>query len=288
MTRPDFIIIGAMKCGTSTLQAQIAAQDGVFMTTPKEPNFFSDDDVYERGAGWYAGLFSEAREGDLRGEASTHYTKLPTHPHTVERLAAFAPEAKFIYLMRHPVDRLVSHYIHEWSMAAAPGSIDEAAAAGSVYVDYGRYAFQLAPFIERFGRAGILPVFLERMTAEPDETLQRVAAFIGLGAAQWRDDLGTQNVSAERVRRLPLARYLIENETATKLRRRLAPQSLRNRIKKRLQMSERPELSDAARARIEAIFDEDLARLGAMLGVPLSCRTFEQAVAAAPLDWGAD
>ena len=43
---PDFLIVGAMKCGTSTLQAQLALQDGIFMTTPKEPNFFSDDAVF--------------------------------------------------------------------------------------------------------------------------------------------------------------------------------------------------------------------------------------------------
>ena len=47
--RPDFILIGAMKCGTTTLAGQLAAQDGVFITTPKEPNFFSDDAVYARG-----------------------------------------------------------------------------------------------------------------------------------------------------------------------------------------------------------------------------------------------
>ena len=43
MALPDFLIIGAMKCGTTTLAAQLAAQDGLFITTPKEPNFFSDD-----------------------------------------------------------------------------------------------------------------------------------------------------------------------------------------------------------------------------------------------------
>ena len=60
MALPDFFIIGAMKCGTSTLQAQLARQDGVFMTTPKEPNFFSDDDIFAKGRAWYEGLFADA------------------------------------------------------------------------------------------------------------------------------------------------------------------------------------------------------------------------------------
>ena len=62
MPLPDFVIIGAMKCGTSTLAAQLGAQDGVFMTTPKEPNFFSDDAVFAQGLPWYESLFEAAAE----------------------------------------------------------------------------------------------------------------------------------------------------------------------------------------------------------------------------------
>lgn len=64
MTRlPDFIIIGAMKCATSTLHDQLARQPGLFMSTPKEPNFFSDDEQWGRGLDWYGSLF-EAVPGD--------------------------------------------------------------------------------------------------------------------------------------------------------------------------------------------------------------------------------
>ena len=68
MALPDFLIIGAMKCGTSTLQAQLAAQPGIFMTTPKEPNFFSDDAIYANGLGWYEDLFAGAGPDDRKGE----------------------------------------------------------------------------------------------------------------------------------------------------------------------------------------------------------------------------
>jgi len=59
---PDFVIIGAMKCGTSTLHEQLAAQRSVYMSTPKEPNFFSDDEQWGRGIGWYTSLFEAAPE----------------------------------------------------------------------------------------------------------------------------------------------------------------------------------------------------------------------------------
>jgi hypothetical protein len=61
MGLPDFLIVGAMKSGTTTLAAQIGAQKGLFITTPKEPNFFSDDPVYAQGLDWYRSLFEPAR-----------------------------------------------------------------------------------------------------------------------------------------------------------------------------------------------------------------------------------
>ncbi len=144
---PDFIIIGAMKCGTSTLAAQLAAQPGVFMTTPKEPNFFSDDDVFARGPDWYASLFADAAPGDLKGEASTHYTKLPDYPDCAARLHAALPQARLIYLTRDPVERLISHYIHEWTMRSIDCDVEEAIARHPELISYGRYEDQLAPVL---------------------------------------------------------------------------------------------------------------------------------------------
>lgn len=112
---PDFIIIGGMKCATSTLHEQLALQPGIFMTSLKEPNFFSNDEEFAKGMDYYQSLFAGAQPQDLCGESSTHYTKLPTYPDTVKRLAEAFPQTKFIYVMRHPIDRLVSQYIHEWT-----------------------------------------------------------------------------------------------------------------------------------------------------------------------------
>ena len=73
MSLPDFLIVGAMKCGTTTLSAQLAAQSGVFMTDPKEPNFFSNDEVWSLGEGWYRALFAGAGSQDLKGEAAAYH-----------------------------------------------------------------------------------------------------------------------------------------------------------------------------------------------------------------------
>jgi hypothetical protein len=268
---PDFVIIGAMKCGTSTLHAQLAAQEGFFMSEPKEPNFFSNDEIYAKGEAWYRGLFAKAPESALKGESSTHYTKLPTYPKTVERLARLIPRAKLIYVMRDPVERLISHYIHEWSQGVIACPIDEAIDKHPELVAYSRYAYQLEPWIARFGREEILSVLFEKMTAEPDAELKRIGAFLGAkGEVAWKRDLEAQNVSAERIRRFPGYSLIVDNPVATALRRALVPRSLRDRVKANLQMRARPELSADRLSRLKDIFERDRGDFVRLMGTASS------------------
>ena len=257
-TTPDFVVIGAMKCGTSTLQVQLAAQAGVFMTTPKEPNYFSDDDVFARGPDWYAGLFADAPTGALTGEASTHYTKLPTYPETLERMRAALPDLKLVYMIRNPVARAVSHYIHEWTERNADADAEAAFRSNTAFVDYGCYGMQIAPFIEAYGLDNVLLTSLEGVKADPDGEFARIATFLDLpeGAA-WQHDLEAQNVSAARMRRLPLQGLLIDNPVAAALRRTLVPAGLRRRIREARQMDTRPEIPDDLQAQMEAAFLTD-------------------------------
>lgn len=255
---PDFIIIGAMKCGTSTLQAQLAVQPGVFMTTPKEPNFFSDDAVYARGMGWYQTLFAGAAPDDLTGEASTHYTKLPTHPQTIARLRPHCPSLRLVYMIRNPLQRAVSHYIHEWSEGRMGDDPVAEFDRHSEMVDYGRYAYQITPWIEAYGADAIMLTSLEQLKADPQGELARVSAHIGLQQPViWHDELGQQNVSAERVRKIPFQNVLIYNPVATALRRALVPKRLRSAIRDSRKITARPELPATLRRHLEQRFLSD-------------------------------
>ncbi|MDO8413346.1 MAG: sulfotransferase [Gallionellaceae bacterium] len=283
---PDFIIIGAMKSATSSLYQQLVRQPGIFMCTPKEPNFFSDADQYAKGMAWYEGLFAHAPEGSLLGEASTHYTKLPTYPQTIERLKKYLPDVRLVYVMRHPVDRLVSHYMHEWSTGVYNCDISEAITKYPELIAYGRYAMQLEPYFEIFGRDAVLPVFFDRFIREPQAELERVCRFIGYrGQTSWASNIMPDNVSSERIRKFPGYKLLVESAAATWLRRNFIPQNLRDVIKMKLRMGQRPSLNEADRRCLEAEFDHDLVRLGEWLGTSLNCRNFKQLTAATSLDW---
>ncbi len=265
MSLPDFMIIGAMKCGTSTLQAQLAAQQGVFMTTPKEPNFFSDDAEYAKGLDWYRGLYDAADAHALRGEASTHYTKLPTYPHTLPRMTQVLESQKLIYMIRNPITRAISHYIHEWTEARMGHDPIAAFQTAPELIDYGRYAYQITPYIEAFGSEHIHLTSLEQLKADPQGELSRIGAFLDLPhQAIWNDEIGAQNVSAARVRKFPLQGLLIDNPVAQTLRRVLVPKALRTRIREARTYGERPELPDTLLRDMENRFAADHDELAAL------------------------
>jgi hypothetical protein len=283
---PHFLIIGAMKAATSTLHAQLAAQPGIFMATPKEPNFFSDDDQWQRGIDWYRSLFASAPAGAIRGEASTHYTKLPDLPLAVSRARQTLIEPRLIYLMRHPIERLISHYSHLWLENGVAEPIEQAIPRRPELVDYGRYAMQLRPWVAAFGKQSILPLFAERLAAHPQEELERAAAFIGFDRpVSWHADLASRNASGLRLRDAPLRDRILDQPLLAAIRRTLIPQSVRDRIKRRWQMPARPVLSAETRLALARTFDPDLADLGEMLGCRLDCANFVAAVREKPLGW---
>jgi len=261
MSQPDYMIIGAMKCGTSSLAAQLGAQKGLFMTEPKEPYYFSDDAVFAKGPDWYAGLFADAAPGDLKGEATTHYTKRPDYPETIARIQAAGLQPKLIYMIRNPMVRIVSHYIHAWSEGWLTDPIETALESYPRLVDYGLYGWQIAPWIEAFGQDAVLLTSLERQKAEPEAELARIAAHIGLQGPVSLPEVDAQNVSAERVKKLPLHGLLVDHPVSAALRRALVPKSLRTAIRNARKIKTRPELPDVARPSLEARFAEDRAVL---------------------------
>lgn len=283
---PSFAIIGAMKSATSTLYEQLLRQPGIFLPELKEPNFFSDDEQYSLGIEWYSGLFKEARPTDILGEASTHYTKLPTYPQTIARMRNYLDKPRLIYVMRDPVDRLISQYIHQWSQGEIRCGLEKALTRHPELIAYSCYAHQLLPFIETYGKASILPVFFDRIIVDPQGELERVCKFIGYARrAKWDDAVSRRNVSAERLRKFPLYSVIVEHPIATKVRQAFVPKALRTRIRQFFSMVERPTLTGTARKELERRFDEDLIILGGWLGTSLDCRNFRTVTASQSLEW---
>ncbi|MDP8928401.1 MAG: sulfotransferase [Actinomycetota bacterium] len=176
---PDFIIIGAMKAGTSSLASYLASHPDVFVTNPKEPDFFIAGGNWERGLDWYTQLFTEAKEGALLGEASTSYTKHPIFTGAPALMHATVPEARLIYLLRDPIDRVVSHYRHQLLRGRETRPLSTALDQDEQYLALSRYGAQLERYLDHFDRAQLLVLYSEDLHDRREETVRRALVHIG-------------------------------------------------------------------------------------------------------------
>ena len=178
---PDFLVIGAMKAGTTSLHHYLAAHPQVFMPKVKELDFFTEELGWARGWDWYRRQFSAA-DADIKavGEASTSYTKYPRYPGPAELIGRHLPDARLIYVVRDPFERIRSHYQHNVAIGQEERPIDDAVRLNSVYIDYSRYAMQIERYLEFFDRSQMLLLTSEGLRFSRGETIRSVLAFIGV------------------------------------------------------------------------------------------------------------
>lgn len=173
------MIIGAMKCGTSSLSATLAAHPDISFSRPKEPQFFSDVPDWRDKLDEYHNLFRR-KKGRIYGEGSTNYTKAISRKTKVwEELYSYNKDLKLIYLVRHPVERAVSQYLHGFQRGFIQQSF-HTALYKSELLSVGRYYFQIIPFIEKFGKEKVLILKFEDFIKNNLPTLKKVSDFLDI------------------------------------------------------------------------------------------------------------
>ena len=229
---PNYIVIGQAKCGTTSLCEALGRHPHVFMTTPKEPGFFRKDDFdHSQRGNAYASLFDAAAGKTMRGEGSTNYT----HPHTAslvaDRIAAWVPECRIIFMARHPIRRIES----DWKMRCfegwAPSSINEAVLAeGSSLVAHSRYHRNLSGYLKRFDRSKIHIVFLEDFSRDPATELQKCFTFLQVDPTVGATTNVIRNASSD-FRRPGTALAILEALGMFESAKKVFPDSIRNRVR---------------------------------------------------------
>ncbi len=188
---PNLIIIGAPKCGTTSLHNYLDAHESISMSRLKSDFFLSTGGTWERGLDWYRSQFDPSAA--VRGEGSTSYTSLPFSEGTAPRMKQVVPEAKLIYMVRDPFDRMASHYVQ---LAAMPSKITTLGNSGietrpfaeaaldpeSPYLAASLYATQLEAFLDHYSPARILVESQERFLTERADVLRRIFEFLGVAA----------------------------------------------------------------------------------------------------------
>ena len=175
---PDFVGIGALKAGTSYLDAMLRSHPQTCMPAAvTEVEFFSRH--HERGPAWYEAQFCRCG-APVRGEVSPQYLFDEACP---ERIADLLPHARLILSVRDPVLRAYSQYKHWVQEMAFTGSFEDYLCEHPGAVERGMYFRLLSRYLRRFGREQLLVVVFEDMVTHPRQVLAQVYAFVGVDPA---------------------------------------------------------------------------------------------------------
>ncbi len=184
---PDFLIVGAQRCGTTWTYRELTTHPAIRRAWRKEVHFFDVDQTFARGLAWYRANFPRLGPGELTGEATPTYLFVPR---AAARLAAAVPRARLVVLLRDPVDRAYSqyHFARRHGRERRPfdvaldEQIDDAADAGlgiDSYLARGRYAEQLVRLFSLFPRDQVLVLRSEDLFQDP-AALGPIFAFLGV------------------------------------------------------------------------------------------------------------
>lgn len=179
---PDWLIIGAMKAATSSLHRYLAEHPDIATSTPKELNFFTEPKYSELGIQWYRQQFGDPPGARTAGESSVNYTKCHEHPGVAARIHRHVPDVKLVYVLRDPIKRIESHWVHAVGAGRWRGDFHSAVAdpESSTMVQTSRYWMQLEQYLTLFGPEQIRIVSYEALSNEPQRTVAEVLEFIGL------------------------------------------------------------------------------------------------------------
>lgn len=276
MPLPDFLVIGAMKAGTTSLCRDLAAHPNIFFPSVKEPHTLVLDEVLtESGRRKYADLFQYAKPDQKCGEGSTGYTKRPFHSGVPERAHALLGDGlKLIYIVREPVSRTLSHHYHMYRKGEAPRDAAQAVKSISQLIDISRYAMQLKPWIERFGLEHLHVVRFEDYVKHRESIMGEIYAFLDVSTRSDVSDVGTvYNVGEKHLLPPDSVRGVIQKITRSQWYKRnihpQMPQWVRDGFKNIFykEAKDRPETPPAVT--IEYIIDQvidDVRELGEILG----------------------
>ncbi|MFT4847501.1 MAG: hypothetical protein ACI8Q1_002268 [Parvicella sp.] len=208
---PDFLIIGAGKSGTTSLDFYLNQHPAIFMPEVKEPNFFGyeahsmtdfkDEETREHFKNSitdfvsYVSLFKGAEKSQLIGEISNTTVYMPEALKAVKK---YLPDAKLIAILRQPAERLFSRYTHLLRVNKVPTEHfeEDIFDKGTIWwsradlVQEGFYAKHLSKYYENFPAENIKILLFEDLMQDAEGTMDQITQFLGLASFEF--EMGTQ------------------------------------------------------------------------------------------------
>lgn len=175
---PSFVIIGTMKGGTTSLYHYIESHPDTLPSAIKETDFVLTDRDFDKGLDWYKSLF---KGSGIAYEASPNYKKRDTFPGVPARMYSVLPVAQLIYVLRDPIDRAISHYIHNYAHGRESRPFKEVIRDfQNSYILTSKYYFQIQAFFEFYPEKQILLIESEQLRTNTATALCDIFKFLGL------------------------------------------------------------------------------------------------------------
>lgn len=285
MVRPHCFIIGAQKAGTTFLASMLDQSPDVCVSDPKEPHFFSNE--YEKGFAWYQSIFYDLSKALI--EASTTYSVIrpkETHPayrgkgvglspEVIKRMKDASPDARIIYLLRHPVDRTYSSFLHRMRFHTGKVSLQNYFEADPMMEIGSRYSAQIERYQDEFPDSQILCLRAEDLYRDPLVFTNKCLSFLDLAKLESFDSEKTNRHKGyvtsglynalKRWTPIDPMRSMIEEKVGhTK-----SYKSLKNKIKSSL-TSPPPEMTQSERSFLFHQFSDEIDRINELTGISFS------------------
>jgi hypothetical protein len=266
---PNFLIIGAAKAGTTSLYHYVGAHPQAFMSAKKELSFFCEEFKWGLGLEWYESQFEGAGDAVAVGEASPRYSVYPLYKGVPGRIATVLPGVRLIYLVREPIDRMLSAYLDNTIHGLEDRPVEEALTSDPFYVWSSSYGLQLEQYLACCRREQILVVRSEDLRRDRQAALGRVFQFLGIDPG-WRGKVTEMEFLTTSQRRAPLPRFRrIWFSPVSARIARVLPRSLKDGFRtatsRRVEV-QRAEISAPFRRHMEGLLREDQRRFRAIVG----------------------
>jgi hypothetical protein len=211
---PRFLIIGAMKAGTTSLYHYLNLHPEISMSRIKETDFFCEKN-FKKGLEWYKKMFPA--NSRIKGEASTNYSKYPAETGVPERIYQTLPNVKIIYVLRDPINRLLSHVHHNLLKGDEREDhyIGKLRNPESHYINCSRYYMQLEKYFPFFPKEQILILTAEELRENTPDTMKKIFEFLNLNNADYHHSeyQKTRHISSGRRKILnPYLRRFLKNK----------------------------------------------------------------------------
>lgn len=175
---PDVLVIGAMKSGTTSLHHYLDLHPEIAMSKVKEVDFFTEEGNWSKGVDWYGRQLPDAAR--VIGESSTSYSKFPIYKGVPARIRATIPDVKLIYVLRNPIERIVSSELQWRELGLNPPDPEKAMRD---FIDTSRYFQQISQYLDHFPASSLHVLFSEDLLHNRAQTLRRIFEFLGVDPA---------------------------------------------------------------------------------------------------------